>query len=69
MSYNLFDYKTSQLGLEERIRDAQACHASDRHLRQQLSQALQWVGRRLIAWSQRVQTQSPTLDVHSHPIT
>lgn len=66
--YPSFDYKTAQLCLEERIREAQEDHASQRRQLQQLSHATNWLGTRLIVWSQRFPTQSPTLHLYSRHI-
>jgi hypothetical protein len=48
------EYKITQLALlEERIREAQDCRASQRLMLEQFSQAMNWLGHRLIGWSQR----------------
>lgn len=52
-----FAHKDTQLYLEERIREAQACHAQQRRALQALAQAFDWLGNRLITWSQRLQVQ------------
>lgn len=52
-----FAYKTSQQYVEERIAEAQVCHAQQRRIKQQLSQALAWLGHHLITWSRRLQTK------------
>jgi hypothetical protein len=62
MYFNPFDYRTTQLCLEERLREAQACHARQRRMMQQLGQAMSWVGNQLILWRRYLQTQPQTLD-------
>jgi len=66
MYNNLFDHKAAQQLLQERIEEAQACHASQRRMMQQLAQGLHWLGKRLITWSQRLQTQYQTLELQGN---
>lgn len=66
MYFNPFDYQTAQLCLEERLREAQACHASHRRMIQQLGQAMSWLGNQFILWRRYLQTQPQTLDLRSN---
>lgn len=52
-----YDHKEAQRQYEERIREAQECHAMQRQMLQQLAQVITWLGERLIAWSERLQTR------------
>lgn len=56
-NYLSYNYNEAQRQYEERIREAQACHAQQRRMLQQLAQVASWVGQRLIAWGERLQTQ------------
>jgi hypothetical protein len=56
-NYLGYDYKEAQRQYEERIREAQACHAEQRRMLQQLAQITHWGGQRLIVWSERLQAQ------------
>lgn len=56
-NYLGYDYNEAQRQYEERIREAQACHAEQRQLLYALAQAANWLGERLIAWSERLQTR------------
>ncbi len=63
--FSPFEYKIMHHALlEERIQEAQACHASQRRMLEQFSQAMNWVGNRLIVWSQQLQPQQPSLHLH-----
>ncbi len=55
--YLAYNYQEAQRQYAERIREAQACHAEQRRMIQQLAQMATWVGQRLIAWSERLQMQ------------
>ena len=60
--YLSYNYSEAQRQYEERIREAQACHAEQQRLLQQVAQVAHWLGERLIAWSERLETrQSLTL--------
>lgn len=52
-----YDYKEAQRQYEERIREAQACHAEQRRMLLAVAQATTWVGEQLIAWGARLQTR------------
>jgi hypothetical protein len=66
MYINPFDYQTAQLCLEDRIREAQACHARQRRMAQQLARVLTWLGNQLIAWGRRLQTQQQILELQGN---
>jgi hypothetical protein len=55
--YISYNYNEAQRQYEERIREAQECHAAQRRMLQQVAQVATWLGMRLIAWSERLQTQ------------
>ncbi|MCE7981371.1 MAG: hypothetical protein DYG89_09285 [Caldilinea sp. CFX5] len=65
-NYLGYDYKEAQRQYEERIREAQACHAEQRQMLQALAQAVNWLGGRLIAWSERVQMRQALTLHDSH---
>lgn len=56
-NYLSYNYGEAQRQYAERIREAQACHEQQRRMLQQLAQVTTWVGQRLIAWSERLQTR------------
>ncbi len=56
-NYLGYDHKAAQRQYEERVREAQACHAEQRRLLLALAQATTWVGEQLIAWSARLQAR------------
>lgn len=56
-NYLGYDYKEAQRQYEERIREAQACHAEQRRMLLALAQATTWLGEQLIAWSERLQAR------------
>ena len=64
--FNSFcDHKEAQRQYAERIREAQACHALQRRLIQQLAQALTWLGKRLVTWSEHLQNRQ-TLEIQGN---
>ena len=60
-----YDYSDAHLRYAERIREAQACHAKQRRMMQKFAQALTWLGKRLIVWSERLQTRQ-TLELQGN---
>jgi len=56
-NYLGYDYKEAQRQYAERIREAEACHAEQQRMLQALAQAVNWLGERLIAWSERLQAR------------
>jgi len=56
-NYLGYDYNEVQRQYAERIRKAQACHAEQQRLLQQLAQAAHWLGERLIVWSEQLQAR------------
>ena len=61
-----FDHKDTQQHLQERIREAQACHAAQRRILLQLAQALAWLGERLITWSQHLQARQQAWELQGN---
>lgn len=53
-NYLSYDYKEAQRQYEERVREAQACHAEQRRMRQHLARVAAWFGNRLLLWSERL---------------
>jgi hypothetical protein len=66
MYADLFNHKATQQHLQARIAEAQASHAEQHRMRQQLSQALNWLGQRLIVWGRHLQTQPHALELQSN---
>lgn len=66
MYFNPFDYSTNQACLEERIQEAQACHAQQRRMLQGLGQTVNWLRRWLIAWRQHLHMQPHSLRPQRH---
>ena len=60
-----YDHKEAQQQYAERIHEAQECHALQRRMIQQLAQALTWLGKRLVTWSERLQTRQ-ALEIQSN---
>ena len=56
-NYISYNYREAQRQYEERIREAQACHAEQRRMILALAQATTWLGEQLIAWGAQLQTR------------
>lgn len=62
MYFDPFAREAAQQRLQEQMREAQECHASQRRQMQQLGLLLNWAGKRFIVWGEKLQLRQQRLE-------